>query len=74
MDGKKDVTDESGRRRVSSWLHETPDGRVWQIDDFGPGKVRATWLMSPTGYSEWVEWVEWADLGRTNLHKPQPGP
>ena len=64
MTDEADVIDERGRKRVSTWLHETPDGRVWRVDDFGPGKVRATWLMSPTGYYEWVDWP--------NPNKPQP--
>lgn len=46
MDGK--------RKAVASWMVETTERR-WRIDDFGPGRVRATDIMSPTGYYEWID-------------------
>lgn len=33
---------------------ETPDGRHWSIYIHGPGLIKATDIMSPTGYSEWI--------------------
>lgn len=48
--------DEQPQKPISSWLHHSHDGRTWKIEDFGPGRVKATDIMSPTGYSEWVDW------------------
>lgn len=38
----------------NSFLTETPDRRRWRIEVFGPGKIKATDIDSPTGYSEWI--------------------
>ena len=38
----------------NSFLRNTPDGRVWRIEVFGPGRIKATDIMSPTGYHEWI--------------------
>lgn len=40
---------------LDSWLLETPDGRRWRVEDFGPGRVKVTDIDSPTGYHEWVD-------------------
>jgi hypothetical protein len=38
----------------NSFLTETPDGRKWRIEVFGSGRIKATDIMSPTGYHEWI--------------------
>lgn len=43
-----------GVREPHYWgLLETPD-RTWRIDIYGPGQIKATDIMSPTGYFEWI--------------------
>ena len=63
------MTDEGGRKRISTWMHETSDGRRWRIDDFGPGRVRATDIMSPTGWCEWIDWPETGEQYRQLKHR-----
>lgn len=44
----------SEKEPLRSWLHTTPDGRRWRLEDFGRGRLKATDILSPTGYHEWI--------------------